>query len=484
MIALIPLLVSLLPAPAGAQFKDPAPPALAKLETVAPSKPAANTNTRFHRKPKPLSASAITHDWTSFLGPTHNGISTETRLAKKFPSSGPPLVWEMKKGTGYSSPAVQGDYLVFLHRQGNQEIVECLKADTGERFWQYPYATAYEDRYGYNSGPRTSPTIDGDRVYTYGAEGKLHCLRLTTGQILWKRDILSEFKVLQDFFGVSSTPLVEGDMLIVQVGAPGGPTVAGFDKLTGRLLWGAGKEWSAGYAAPIPATVHGKRRIFAFTGGESQPPKGGLLVIDPRTGALETSFPWRSKSYESVNASCPVIFGNNVFLSASYKTGGAMLEMQPDGKHKVAWTTPDFGMHFSTPIYKDGYLYGFEGRNEPDASLACLNAKTGKVMWRAMPEWKETFEINGDKREQLLSTYRGSILHVDGRFLVLGEMGHLLWMDLTPQGHKETSRAWLFAARQTWSLPVLSRGLLYIVQHERDAIHGTQPRLLCYDLRE
>lgn len=465
-------------------FRDPAPPKVEKLEVKAAPSPAANSNTRFHRKPKPLPAGAVTHDWTSFLGPTHNGVSTETKLAKSFPASGPPLVWEMKKGTGYSSPAISGGYLVFLHRVGDKEIVECLNPATGDRYWQHTYTTTYEDRYGYNNGPRASPVIDGDYVYTYGAQGKLFCFRLSTGQILWKRDINAEFKVPQDFFGTASTPLIEGDHIILMIGAPGGPTVAGFDKLTGRMVWGAGSEWGPSYASPIPATVHGKRRVFVYAGGESQPPTGGLLVVDPKTGAVDSTFPWRSKSYESVNASCPVIFGNSVFVSASYRTGGALLDLQPDGSHKTAWTTRDFGLHFNTPVYKDGYLYGYDGRNEPDASLACINARTGELAWRETPEWKETLDINGEKKEQMLSTYRGNLLQVDGRFLALGEMGHLLWLDLSPKGYKETSRAWLFAARQTWSPPVISRGLLYIVQHERDILKGTGARLLCYDLRQ
>lgn len=446
-------------------------------------KPVANTAVTFHKKPKPLPAGAVTNDWKSFLGPTNNGFSTETKLAKSFPASGPPIVWEMKKGTGYSSPAISGDYLVFLHRVGGNEIVECLKADTGDRYWQFTYPTTYEDRYGYNNGPRASPVIDGDLVYTIGAQGKLHALKLATGQVAWKRDINAEFKVPQDFFGTASTPLLEGDLLILNVGAPGGPTVVGLNKTTGKTVWEAGKEWGPSYASPIPATVHGKRRVFVFAGGESQPPTGGLLVIDPKNGAVDTTFPWRSRSYESVNASCPVIFGNNVFVSASYRTGGAMLELLADGKHKVAWTAKDFGLHFNTPIYKDGYLYGYDGRNEPDASIACVDAKTGQVMWRETPEWKESAEMNGERRELQMSTYRGNLIHVDGRFLALGEMGHLLWLDLTPKGYKETSRAWLFAARSTWSPPVISKGLLYIVQHERDIIKGTQPRLICYDFR-
>ena len=435
------------------------------------------------QKLTPLSPQAKTEDWPSFLGPRHNGTSLETRLRSHFPAAGPPLVWEVPKGTGYSSPAIVGDRLVFLHRQGKQEIVACLHPETGEGQWQFAYPTAFEDRYGYNNGPRSSPVIADGRVFVVGAEGKLHCLELTSGKVLWRHDLLQEFKVPQDFFGVASTPLALDGRLIVIVGAPSGPTVVAFDQKTGKQLWGAGKEWGGGYASPIPAVVHGQSRVFVFAGGESRPPTGGLICLNPATGAIDFTYPWRSKSFESVNASCPVIFGNQVFISASYKTGGAMLEITPDFKPKLLWTNPEFGLHFNTPIHQDGYLYGFDGRNEPDASLACVEAKTGKVVWRTNPEWMEKFTVGDQPREQQMSTYRGNLLRVDGRYLVLGELGHLLWMDLTPSGHKELSRSWLFAARETWSPPVLSRGLLYVVQHSRDAIKGSTPRLLCYDLR-
>jgi outer membrane protein assembly factor BamB len=183
-----------------------------------------------------------------------------------------------------------------------------------------------------------------------------------------------------------------------------------------------------------------------------------------------------------VNASCPVVFDNRVFISASYRTGSALLEVLPDFNYRVVWTTRDFGLHFNTAIYRDGYLYGFDGRNEPDASLACVNAATGRVVWRETPEWIETIDTAGGRRE-LLGTYRGSLLGADGQFLCLGELGHLLWMDLTPNGYKEVSRTRLFAARESWALPVLSRGLLYVAQNTRDIVHGAGPRLLCYDLR-
>jgi outer membrane protein assembly factor BamB len=443
----------------------------------------ANPDVTLHKRPKTLPKGAVTEDWPYFMGPRHDGISRETKLAAKFPAEGPPLVWEMAKGTGYASPGIAGEYLVFLHRRGGQEVVECLHPENGERYWQHTYSTSFEDRYGYNNGPRSSPVLDGERVYTMGAEGVMHCLELATGKVIWRRQLRDEYKVPQDFFGVASTPLVEGELLIVNIGAPGGPCVVGLEKATGKMRWAAGKEWGPSYASPVPAVVHGKRRIFVFAGGESQPPTGGLLMIDPATGGVDFTFPWRSKSYESVNASCPVVMGDKVFISASYRTGGAMLQITPEMKHKVLWTTPEFGLHFNTPIHKDGYLYGFDGRNEPDASLACVEVNTGKVKWRTSLEWRETFQAGGQMREQMMSTYRGNLLAVDGRYLVLGELGHLLWMDLTPEGFREGSRAWLFAARETWSLPVLSRGLLYVVQHSKDVLRNKGPRLLCYDMR-
>jgi outer membrane protein assembly factor BamB len=469
--------------PSSRKFEDPAPPTLSTLSSVVVPPLQPNSDVRFHTKPKPLPPGAVTHDWTSFLGPTHNAVSSETKLLTKWPESGLSLVWEMTKGKSYSSPAVQGERLILFHRLGNEEVVECLHPETGNRYWKFGYPTQFEDRFGYNNGPRASPVIDGDRVYTYGAEGTLNCLKLETGQVLWRRSLRAEFHIPQDFFGVASTPLIEGDLLVINIGAPGGPCVASFDKRTGRLVWGSGDAWGPSYASPVPAIVQGRRRIFVFAGGDSQPPSGGLMSIDPATGALDFSFPWRSRSYESVNASCPVVVSNQVFVSASYKTGGALLDLLADGTHHVAWTVPDFGLHWNTPIHKDGYLYGFDGRNEPDVSLACIELKTGKVMWRKVPEWDEWIENNGRTSQTTFSTFRGSLLWVDGRFLCLGELGHLLWLDLSPQGYKELARTRLFLARETWALPVLSRGLLYVMQNGQGMLHREPPRLLCYDLR-
>jgi outer membrane protein assembly factor BamB len=247
-------------------------------------------------------------------------------------------------------------------------------------------------------------------------------------------------------------------------------------------VWRAGTQWGPSYASPVPAVVHGKRRVFVFAGGESHPPTGGLMCIDPADGRVDFSVPWRSRSYESVNASSPVVFGNNVLISASYRTGSALVEVLPDFTHRIVWNTTEFGLHFGTAIYRDGHLYGFDGRNEPDASLACVEAATGRIVWRERPEWQEVLDGAGGRRETV-GIYRGSLLAADGQFLCLGELGHLLWLDLTPKGYREIARGRLFLARESWALPVLSRGLLYVVQNARDVFEHTGPRLLCYDLR-
>jgi outer membrane protein assembly factor BamB len=422
-----------------------------------------------------MSGDAVAQDWPSFLGPFHNATSTETNLTRRLP---PPLLWEVVKGEGYAAPAVAAGRLVLVHRLGDEEVVECLDAAKGTRHWQFRYPTAYQDRYGYNNGPRSSPVITGGRVLTTGAEGKLHLFDIATGKLLWRRDLRADYRVPQDFFGTASTPLVEGGRIIFNVGAPGGPCVVALDLASGKEVWRAGETWGASYASPTPATMHGQRRVFVFAGGESQPPSGGLLCLDPATGRVDFEFPWRSRSYESVNASCPVVFGNKVFISASYRTGSALLDVRPDFTYSVAWRTQEFGLHFTTAVHDSGYLYGFDGRNEPDASLACVDAATGRIVWRETPEWIETVGTV----QQTVGPYRASLLKVDGAYLCLGELGHLLWLELRPDGYRQIARARLFAARESWTPLVLSRGRLYVAQNSREIGRGRPTRLLCYDI--
>ena len=453
------------------------------LLILASAVPQPNPDVTFHAPSKPLPPGAVTQDWTSFLGPSHDYRSTETKLSTTFGEKGPPLVWEMKKGSGYAAPAVVGDRLVLFHRVGDEERVECLNALDGRRYWSVSYPTGYTDRYGYSDGPRASPVIGDGAVFTHGAEGKLYCVDLDTGKVRWKRDLMAEFKLAQNFFGVGTTPLLEGDKLIVNVGAAKGPCIAAFDVRTGELRWGAGDQWGPSYASPVPATIHGRRRVFVFAGGESDPPTGGLLCINPADGKVEFTFPWRGKRRESVNASSPLVIGDRVFISESYGAGGAMLGLKNEGVPETLWTNETFGTHFMTAVHHDGHLYGVDGHGPHDAFLVCLNASTGEEVWRTQPEWRQTVQTRTGERQAVFGTYRCWILPVDGRFLCLGEFGHLLWIELSPKGYREVERAQLFLAAETWTPPVLSKGLLYVCQNTPGMADRSPPRLLCYDLR-
>jgi outer membrane protein assembly factor BamB len=465
-------------------WKDPAPPEVQEISSDPVPPPRPHPAVKVHANPAPLSVKAIYEDWPWFMGYGHDAVSSETQLIKQWPAKGPAIVWELEKGEGYAAPSIAGNRLLFIHRVGENEKIECLHPESGMLLWDYQYPTSYRDRFGYGKGPRSSPVIDGMRVYTLGAEGKLNCLDLETGGLYWSRNLAQEFKVPQGFFGWATTPIIDDANLIINLGAPDGPCVAAFDKISGQLNWGTGYEWGASYASPVTAAVHGVKRLYVFAGGESKPPTGGLLCVDPVTGRLLSSYPWRSRSHESVNASNPVVVGDRVFVSASYQTGGVLLQVDPEGKMHDKWTTDEMGTHWNTSIYRDGYLYGFDGRHPHTAGLVCLDARTGKSAWRKEVKWEETAKINGKSRNISHGFFRGSLLWADGHFLCLGESGVLAWLDLSPAGYREIRRVALFWAHETWNVPVVSKGLVYIMQNQRDPIAGTSPRLICYDLRK
>ncbi|WP_265595502.1 PQQ-binding-like beta-propeller repeat protein, partial [Verrucomicrobium sp. BvORR106] len=204
-------------------WTDPSPPKVHPLKDATAAPPAAFDRLKFHTAPAPLNPGAKTSDWHRFLGPTDDATSPETHLLHQWPAQGPAKVWEVAKGDGYTSPAIQGDRLILFHAEGGKEVLECLHPETGQRYWTQGYPMEYRDRYGFANGPRSSPVIAGDRVLTHGVTSILTCTDLKTGQILWQRDLRAEFHVPQDFFGQGSSPLVQGNKVIVNVGGKGRP---------------------------------------------------------------------------------------------------------------------------------------------------------------------------------------------------------------------------------------------------------------------
>ena len=457
------------------------------------SKPAAtpDDSTRFRLervKAYPAGSSAATtrtgEDWPRFLGPRDTGVSGETGLLSKWPKSGPPIVWEKEIGTGYSAPSIRGNLLVLHHRLRNEEIVDCFEADTGKPLWKYAYPTNFRDPYGYNNGPRCSPLLTADRCYTFGAEGKLLCLNLKDGKKIWLRDTAADWDVPEAFFGVGSTPILLGDLLIVMVGGEPRSGVVAFKAQDGATVWeSVGKTaWKipdagfqvddklASYASLLAAQFHGQWHVLSLM-------RDGLVSLDPESGKIRFSYFFRSRSFESVNAARPVVIGDQIFLSAAYRAGCALLKVDPDGKGVTeTWRNRNMETHWSTTIHHNGSLYGFSGRHEPEATFRCLDVKTGSVQWETegADENAQVDPMNGLGFTEPRHFGRGSAILAEEKFIVLGERGVLALVEVSSKEFKEISRV-KFPQMQypSWAAPVLSRGRLYL----RDEDH-----LLCVDV--
>lgn len=414
-------------------------------------------------------------DWPHFLGPNQNFHSAETGLNFDFPESGPPVLWEVQRGSGHSGPVIADGKLVFIHQVGEEEVIQCLDATTGEEIWKHAYkvdAGNPAETYGIRDTPRSSPVIDTETalVYTLGNDGDLLCLKLEDGEEVWDLELPRAFGPSPFFFGYGSCSLVYGEKLIVHVGAKGACVVA-LDKSNGEVIWQTDHEWNGSYASPVTGQVNGEDRLFVFAGGKVKPPHGGLLCIDPKDGTLNDSFSWRSDNFASVNAATPVPCGpNRVFITEDYGLGGVMLEYDSAFRSRVVWTSPEFGCQFQTPIYHEGILYGFGGNG---GLMLAFDAASGRLLWneafyQTTIQWKD--------RPIPISLGHAHLIHVDGGFLCLTENGGLLRMDLGAGGFDIRAKARLFYAPETWAPPVVSGGRLYINQNEMGS------RLICYDV--
>lgn len=431
-------------------------------------------------------ATGLDEDWPRFLGPRGDGTSAATGIATRWPESGLRRVWDKAIGTGYSAPSALGNALVLHHRVGHEEVVECLDADTGKPRWRHGYPSDFVDPYGYNNGPRATPLLTTNACYTFGAEGVLLRLDLTNGHVVWQRKTAEEWTVPPAFFGVGSTPLLESNLLLVMVGGQPNAGVVALDAATGKTVWesvgqkswqGARmvgwpgepavrwQEWEkqASYASLRAATIHGRRHLLCFM-------RQGLVSLDPSTGAVNFVFWFRSRVNESVNAMTPVVVDDKILISAAYyKVGAVLLQVRPDGNGvDEVWRSTVLEAHWSTPIYRDGSLYAFSGRNEPDARFRCIDFATGKLQWDRDEHWAPHSTTTPDVYG------RGSCVWVDGKLIVLGEGGLLGLFQTDPHEARELAR-WQVPGLHypCWAAPVIARRQLYL---------RSEDRLICLDL--
>ena len=373
-------------------------------------------------------------DWPQYFGPTRNGISTDTGLARTWGTDGPKVLWKKPLGSGWSAPVILGDKLILFYRVENEEVVECLDATTGKSQWKQSHRTRYVDEFGFDNGPRSTPVMADKRVFTLGADGDLSAFDLAEGEKLWQRNINKDYEVEKSFFGVATSPLIANGKLIVNVGAKGAGVVA-FALGSGKELWKSTND-GVSYSSPVLAKIDGEELAVFFT-------RKGLLALKPGDGKEMYSFPWRPRLNASVNAASPIVFENQIFLSTSYSTGAIVLEASK-GELKEIWKGDNsLSCHYNTPVLFKEHLYGIDGRQEGGkAQLRCVDWKTGKVLWK-----EEGFGC-------------ATLTLADGLLLAMAETGDLVLIEPNPEKYKELARAAILE-KPVRAATALSRGKFY-----------------------
>jgi outer membrane protein assembly factor BamB len=388
-----------------------------------------------------IAAVSFAQDWPQFLGPGRNGVYSGNDLAAKWPAAGLPVVWKRDVGAGFASPVVAEGRLILFHRVGDKEVVEALDAANGNAVWRFDYPTQYRDDFGFDEGPRATPTVAGGRVYTFGAEGMLHCLDFATGKKIWSVDTRRQFQVAKSFFGAAGAPLVDGGRVLMNIGGAAAG-LAAFDAATGKTLWTVPNQ-EASYSSPMAATIQGARHALFFT-------RSGLVDVDPASGKVRYELSWHARIRASVNAATPIVVDDFVFVSASYGTGAVLLQVGANAWKKV-WESDDaLTNHYSTSVYKDGFLYGYHGRQEEGQSLRCIELKTGKVLWNVGGFGAGTVTLAGDK------------------LLLMREGGELALAAATPAAFRQIAAAKILPA-VVRAYPAIANGRMY-VRNERTLV--------------
>jgi len=339
-------------------------------------------------------------DWPRFLGENFDG-SIDAGGESILWSSAPEFQWQLDLGDGYGIASVAGGRAYQCDSVGGSrfaagnERLRCLDLVTGDLIWEVAEPIQYQDLYGYEAGPRSSPVISADKVITYGVTGLLICRHVEDGKKLWQVDANQAYGVVQNFFGVSAAPLVTEGLVVVMVGGsppedqnippgqldrvvPNGSALVAFDLQTGEQKWKIGDDL-ASYSSPRTMQIGGSNAVIVLA-------RNGLIAVDAKTGKKLWRFDHRASILESVNAMMPVVKGNQVFISECYQIGSALLEVDQESA-KVLWSDDrrsrekSMRSHWSTPVLIGDYLYGCSGRNAPDSDFRCIRFSTGEPQW-------------------------------------------------------------------------------------------------------
>lgn len=374
-------------------------------------------------------------DWPQHLGPNRDGHSAETGLLRTWAKDGPVIVWKKDLGHGWAGPVVGGERLIIFHRVGDDDVIECVNTATGKSQWKSDYRTRYVDDFNFDDGPRATPLIADGRVFTLGADGDLRAWELATGNAIWDRNIIKDYRVPKGFFGAATSPMIADGKLLINVGVKGAGVVA-FDPATGKELWKAGDD-GVSYSSPVLGKLGDEELAIFFT-------RQGLLALVPKTGEVRYQYPWRPRINASVNAATPIVAGNRVYLSTSYSTGAVVLEAKKGKLEEVWQNDTSISNHYNTPVLVKDHLYGIDGRQEGNqAQLRCVEWNTGKVKWS-----EKAFGC-------------AALIAADGMILATPENGDVVLIEPATESYKELARASVLES-PVRALPALAGGKLFV----------------------
>ena len=383
-----------------------------------------------------------TNDYPQFLGPHRNSTVDGPRLTADWTTNAPRVLWRQSVGPAWSGFAVVGSRAVTQEQRGDEETVVCYEAHSGLTLWTHADPIHYHTTIA-GEGPRATPTLTSDRVYAMGATGRLNCLDLQTGRLIWSKDVPNEYQASVREWGVSCSPLVTGALVVVTSGAGGGQSLVAYAADNGNPVWTGGTD-PGSYSSPLATELLGKAQVLSFN-------STSIAAHDLTNGAVLWTHPWPTGH---PHIAVPLVLGpDHVLVSSGYGIGTELLQVQggrmEPWKVRRLWKSNRLKSKFSNLVHWQGYIYGLD-----DGILACLEASTGQLRWK-------------DGR------YGHGQLILSGALLILmAESGEVVLLDPNPEKQRELSR--LRALRgKTWNPPALA-GSLLLVRNDQEAV--------CYQL--
>lgn len=370
-------------------------------------------------------------NWPKWLGPAGTGISAETGIAESWPSDGPKKVWSHDVGIGFSSAVAVDGKVYFFAQKDLNDVLTAFNADTGAVAWTQSYKREADVAF---PGTRATPTIEGSRIYTYGSYGDLVCRELADGKLVWQTNTIKETNSKALEWGCSSSPLIVGDRIFVQIGKEGDCIAAAIDKNTGKLIWKSQAKGLSSYATLTQIDVSGTKQIIVFAGEH-------VYAMDPATGKTIWSEPWKT-DYD-INAATPIYHEGKLLVTSTRNFGSMLITVTPTG-HKKEWEKKDIASKFQPPILDGGVVYV-----NSNGVLRCVTWPDSVVKW------------SGTGRDLNLGA-GGSFVRVGDKLITMSERGRLSLVQATPTAHKLLSSVAFFDYSQVWTMPVVYKGKLYV----------------------